>query len=114
MKIFAAVMLVPVLLLVGLGVAIYNLVVSIPAWLFLVAIGVLWWKLRKERRGHRLQARHDRGIKGAYPNSSQWGAYHGPQAPTVVYVLPSAPAVPVAPAPLARGASNAPQPWKLT
>lgn len=114
MKIFAAVMLVPLLLLVGLGVAVYNLVVSIPAWLFVVVIGVLWWRLRTERRGSRLEARKDRGLKGARTDSSQWGTYCGPQAPTVVYVLPSAPGAPVPPAVSARRAGNAPQPWKLT
>lgn len=114
MKIFAAVMLVPLLLLVGLGVAVYNLLASIPAWLLIVTIGVLCWKLRKERRVHRTQARNDRGLKGAHRESSPWGAYPGPQAPTVVYVLPSAPAAPAPPAIASRRAGNAPQPWKLT
>ncbi|OHT73337.1 hypothetical protein [Mycobacteroides chelonae] len=114
MKILAAVMLVPLLLLVGLGVAVYNLVVSIPAWLFVVAIGVLWWKLRKERRGPRRETRNDRGLRGPRPDSSQWGTYCGPQAPTVVYVLPSAPSTPVPPVLAARRAGSAPQPWKLT
>ncbi|MBN7379362.1 hypothetical protein [Mycobacteroides abscessus] len=108
------------LLLVVVAVLIYQLLASIPTWLWLLAVAYLLYRNRQLLRsgpGSRKGARGRRGGRAGHG----WPAEPGGIAPPpVVYVMqppvasPAAEPAPAPPVAAQRAIANAPEPWKFT
>lgn len=107
-----------VLLLVVVAVLIYQLLASIPTWLWVLTVAYLLYRNRQLlRRGPGKGARGRRGGRAG----RGWPAEPGGIAPPpVVYVMqppvasPAAAPAPAPPVAAQRAIANAPEPWKFT
>ena len=107
MKIIAALVVLPLLLLTALGLAAYQMVASIPPWLLVALIVYLLWRRGHPARGRSACGRPPR--QAALPPA--WTAPAAQLAPTpappliVLLVQAATPAPP--------RQSSAPEPWKF-
>lgn len=109
-----------VLLLVVVAVLIYQLLASIPTWLWVLTVAYLLYRNRQLLRSGPGTGKGARGRRGGRAGHDWPTEPGGISAPPVVYVMqpPAASAAaepaPAPPVAAQRAIANAPEPWKFT